>query len=86
MLKPQTTLRKLVDSPIVDQLNGAELLVYLRLIAEGSAPGKPIEMLNGHLHRNLRTAQKVLRRLERAKLVRVRYPRTTRLRTIEVLA
>lgn len=73
-LEPVTSLRKLAAHPLLDELPGAALVVYLRIVAASSGNGRRgINVRNRDLHKDERTAQAVVQRLVRAGLVAIRY-------------
>lgn len=84
----QTKIATLAQSTILDVLNGAQLVVYLRLLAAVANQGKSrVRVINSELHRsrNGRTAAQSLRELADIGLVKVHHGRRTLDREIEVL-
>lgn len=80
-----TTVRRLAQMSILDTLAGAELAVYIRLIA-ATADHKTrlVQVVNVDLYAEPRTAARALRRLEDAGLIKVNYDGSKLGRTIEV--
>lgn len=83
------TIFQLARSPMLDDLSGQELVVYLRLLSEVEtqrARRFKVENLKLHSKRGGRTAAAALETLEKEhRLIRIRNPGTNK-RTIEVLA
>jgi hypothetical protein len=84
----QTPIATLAQSSILDVLKGAQLVVYLRLVAAVALQGTyHVSVINSELHRNRngRTAAVALRELSDIGLIKVRHGRKTIDRKIEVL-
>ncbi len=81
------TIFQLARSPMLDDLTGQELVVYLRLLSEVEAQRArrfKVENLKLHSKRGGRTAATALETLEMKGLIRIKNPGTNK-RTIEVL-
>ena len=64
-LAPTTTITELAESGFLDSLSGAQLVVYIRLLAATHQKGsKKVQVINTDLYREPRTAVKALRQLE----------------------
>lgn len=85
-LEPNTRIVELVTSPLLDDLDGAALVVYLRLVGASAKLGRRMTIKNRKLHQNPRTAARVMHELEKAKLVRVKFVDTDdgRVRVVEL--
>lgn len=84
-LTPRTTVKALVEHPLVDVLAGPELLIYLRLVVIAKA-GQRSTATNRDLYRgDARAAVRALRVLERNGLIKIRYASGGLGRTIEVV-
>ncbi len=86
-LKPTDHIIELVRSGLVDSLKGAQLVVYIKLLAAcAAAESRKVEPLNADLFASARTVVSALRRLEELDLISIEYDKTKRPgRTIEVL-
>ncbi len=91
-LKCTDRISDLAKSPLLDDLSGSELVVYLRLLAATGAPtaGRArvlVTSTNADLYaRDPRTVVRALRHLEELKLIAIQYDVSQRPgRTIEVL-
>lgn len=82
---PKTPVAELARSELLDQLTGAELVVYLRLVGmTGDKATTVVDAKNAELHDSPRVARSALSKLEERKLVRVNLDGRAG-RTIEVL-
>lgn len=82
------TIATLAGSPLLDQLSGQELVVYLRLLAavhEQRSQRVRVENIALHRARGGRTAGGALKELEERKLIKLSYGMGTNDRVIEVL-
>ena len=80
---PSDTIKDLAESPLLDDLNHAELIVYVRLVAWNDMG--LMNPKNKDLHTDARAARRALTTLAKRRLIRVRYARNDhRVRTIEV--
>lgn len=70
----RSSVRQLAESPILDTLSGAELVVYLRLLAAvAKQRSRRVQVFNLQLHQNRegKTAQAALRSLEEMGVIKV---------------
>lgn len=82
---PRTHVAELAQSELLDQLTGAELVVYLRLVGmTGDKKTTVVDAKNYELHDSPRVARSALSKLEERRLVRVNLDGRAG-RTIEVL-
>ncbi len=75
-IRPDTRVADLAQHELLDQLNGAALVVYLRLVAASMKQGKKIHIRNIELvptDKSGATVQRALRELKEMKLVTVKY-------------
>lgn len=71
-LTPNTRLAKLARHALLETLSGPQLAVYIRLIAATAEQGsRRLQITNGALYRDPRTAARVLRELENLGLIRI---------------
>lgn len=82
---PRTTLAAVARSTLLDALTRNQLAVYIKLLGASDTQGsRRVQILNGELCRDHRTAVRALRELEDMGLVRIHYDTTALGRTIEV--
>lgn len=82
-LDPSDTIRDLAESALLVDLNHAELIVYVRLVAFNDCG--MMTPKNKDLHSDTRAVRRALLSLAKRKLITVRYARNDhRVRTIEV--
>lgn len=83
---PRTTVTKLARSSLLDALSGPQLVVYIKLLGAVDAQrSRHIQLINGELCKDHRTAARALGQLEDMGLVKLHYDDGTKLgRTIEV--
>lgn len=79
-LTPAASLSDVAAHPLLDELTGTELVIYLRLLAAaGEAGSRKIEPLNASLYRgDAKIAAKALRSLDTRKLITIEYDNTKR--------
>lgn len=83
-LNATSDVRDLSASPLLDELNGSELVVYIRLIGQRARTARRrMVVRNRDLHRDASTASRALAALEAHGLVRVHGDGAAR--TVEVL-
>lgn len=84
---PEMTVAKLANLALLDVLSGAELVVYLRLVAETRHQGgQRVSVRNAALHRNQKSAWTALSSLEKMGLIKMKHDvKYQYQRTIEVI-
>lgn len=85
-LKPSTTVSELARHELLDALNGTQLVVYLRLIAETARQKSRIVHVHNHqLYRQPRSAIRALQELRDMGLVKLSGDQSVFQRRIEVV-
>jgi len=80
-----TKVAELANNTILDSLDGPELVVYLRLIAETKRQGtRRIQVINAALFRRPQRVAEALGKLEDRGLIKISYDDSVLRRTIEV--
>lgn len=82
--RPHHALFEIARSPLLDDLTGSELVVYLRLVALSDRYGLAGRPVNRDLHKDASTASRALSSLAERGLIRVRTS-TKGLRKVQVL-
>lgn len=71
-ITPDTKVLALAAHPLLDQLSGNELAVYLRIIAAGGRQRtRRARITNAELFRDAQTASRILRRLAEKDLITI---------------
>ncbi len=71
-LQPHDPISDLAASPLLDELDGPTLLVYLRILGRASQLVGWMPLTNSELHHHGPTARRALGELERRKLISIR--------------
>ncbi len=82
-----STVLQLAQSPLLDRLTHAELLVWLQLLRSSCVLGRKMVLHNEDLHRTSRVAQRALVGLRKRGVIKITYSGRHRLgvRTLELL-